>query len=185
MASICAIHRFNDATVRPVKRVHSTSVIDPLGKRRAQLTSISRLLVKAARRLEVSAPLHPIASILRGMALHTRQDLSRVGSLRPASPAALTTMLTMVATLFAGPRTMDAYQYIANYVGAFDDQGNPMPELRVAATGKWKAFTNRMLELLETYARLFAAAWGLFLLAASIYLLATGRLGLNNIQFEK
>jgi hypothetical protein len=91
----------------------------------------------------------------------------------------------MVATLFAGPRNMGSYQYIANKVGAFDVQGNPKPELRLAAAGRWEAFANRMLELLETYARIFAAVWGLFLLAASIYLLATGRLSLNNIQFEK
>lgn len=80
---------------------------------------------------------------------------------------------------------MDSYQHIASAADAFDVQGNPMPELRMAAKGRWEAFTTRILELLETYARLFAAIWGLFLLAASVYLLATGRLSLNNIQFEK
>jgi hypothetical protein len=105
-------------------------------------------------------------------------------SLVSSLPLRVTDVVREAIVVIAGPRDYGIYPHLARSVSAFGVDGVPVAELRSRTTGWWMGLVERMAQLLETYAKLFAALWALFALAVVIALLATGRLQLTDMQLK-
>ena len=161
------------------------SIIDPFGQWRAQLSRTTNALMAAGRRVDATAELHPVASILRGCAYYLRAFMASTDSLISVFPSAVKDVLKDTLVVIAGPRSTDSYQQLGHKVSAFEPDGAPKPALRVATASRWTRLIGRLAEFFETYSRLTAALWTLFTLAVVVVLIVTDRLDLTNIQLQK
>jgi hypothetical protein len=169
----------------PVRETdRQVEILDPLGQRRTDLSFAASSLMAAGRRIDSGAPLHPIASLLRGSAVYLRRFLASPDSLVSSFPPMVTDVIRQVIVVIAGPRDYGTYPHLAQSVSAFGVDGVPDAELRSRTTGRWMGLVERMAHLLEMYAKVFAALWALFTLAVVIALLATGRLHLTDMQLK-
>lgn len=160
-------------------------VVDPLGRRRADLARAARSLTAAARRADTVSGEHPIGSLLHGCARQLRLFSARTDSLAPTFPPAVRHVLQDAIVVIAGPAKLRVYSEIGARIHAFDEDGAPLPVLR-ATPSRWLSRTvRRAADSLDTYSRFSTSFWNVTTLIMVVALLATGLLDLTSFQLQK
>ncbi len=152
---------------------------------RARLFAAAGKLTTLAARMDTAAPMHPVGTMLWAAATRLRGHLHGVASLASPVPGEVRQTLEHAMVLIIGPRTRADYAAISGRLAGFDGGGEPRPEIRTVASGRWSTLVGRTVTFLETYSRLTTAAWAILTALAVGYLIATGRLNLSDIQIQK
>ena len=158
---------------------------EPLGAKRRQLQVVVQALQRSGQRLDRASSGHPLASVVLGCSHHLRRFLTGADALTTQYPAGLATLLTEAQVVQAGLAAPDRAVALGALVGAFGQNGQPIPELRAKLPRRWAVLLGRTGESLDRLSRYLTAGWTSFTIVVVVVLIATKQLDLTSFQLQK